>query len=412
MCTRQFQNKIADSVYSLLALKIEEAGLNHIFKLTDNSITCPLTGSDFLFYGRARNIEEIKGTEGVDIHWAEECHLMTEAQWRIIDPTLRKQDSQHWLIFNPDLMTDFVYQRFVVNPPPNTIVRQIDYPENPFLSQTMLDVIKAAKEEDYDEYMHIYRGVPRTNDEQVVIKRGWIQAAIDAHLTVQPKSGRWDGGVIVGYDVADDGGDKNATVAMDGSVLVDIDEWSGGEDKLTESVARVRQKAAQLDAVEIGYDSIGVGAFVGSTLNSMGWQNHYKFNAGGAVARPDRLYGETRIKNKDFFANLKAQAWWLLADRFRNTYNAVTKGVKYDADQMISISSKCDARLLNKLMDELSTPKRDFDGSGSKVKVESKKDLAKPNREGGAVKSPNLADATVIACSRWLASGGKGWFDL
>ena len=45
------------------------------------------------------------------------------------------------------------------------------------------------------------------------------------------------------------------------------------------------------------------------------------------------------------------------------------------------------------LIDELSTPKRDFDASG-KVKVESKKDLAK--RE---VKSPNRADAFVMAFS-------------
>jgi phage terminase large subunit len=51
---------------------------------------------------------------------------------------------------------------------------------------------------------------------------------------------------------------------------------------------------------------------------------------------------------------------------------------------------------LQLLIDELCTPKRDFDNAG-KVKVESKKDLAKPNREGGAQLSPNLADAFVMA---------------
>jgi hypothetical protein len=51
---------------------------------------------------------------------------------------------------------------------------------------------------------------------------------------------------------------------------------------------------------------------------------------------------------------------------------------------------------LQLLIDELCTPKRDFDNAG-KVKVESKKDLAKPNRTGGAQPSPNLADAFVMA---------------
>ncbi|MDP4114395.1 MAG: phage terminase large subunit, partial [Bacillota bacterium] len=75
MATRQFQNRIDDSVYSLLKIQIERFGLKNRFAIYNNRIECPETGSDFLFYGRARNIDEIKGTEGVDIHWAEECHL-------------------------------------------------------------------------------------------------------------------------------------------------------------------------------------------------------------------------------------------------------------------------------------------------------------------------------------------------
>jgi phage terminase large subunit len=51
---------------------------------------------------------------------------------------------------------------------------------------------------------------------------------------------------------------------------------------------------------------------------------------------------------------------------------------------------------LAKLIDELATPKRDFDNAG-RVKVESKKDLAKASREGGPVPSPNLADAFIMA---------------
>ena len=43
----------------------------------------------------------------------------------------------------------------------------------------------------------------------------------------------------------------------------------------------------------------------------------------------------------------------------------------------------------------LATPRRQFDENG-RVKVESKKDLAKPNRPGGPRPSPNIADAMIM----------------
>jgi phage terminase large subunit len=107
------------------------------------------------------------------------------------------------------------------------------------------------------------------------------------------------------------------------------------------------------------------------------------------VIQPDLEYGDTGIANKDFFSNLKAQAWWMIADRFRNTYNAVTKGESFSQDELISLSSSMP--MLDKLTQELSTPRRDYDNVG-RVKVESKKDLAKRD-----VPSPNLADAFVMA---------------
>lgn len=405
LCVRQFQNKISESVYALLKIQIERFRLQSRFDIQRDKIYCTATGSEFMFYGLWRSIDEIKSLESIDILWIEEAHNLTEEQWKILEPTIRKAASQVWIIFNPKLATDFAYKRFVKNPPPNTIVRQINFDENPFLSDTMRDIIEAAREEDPDDFAHIYLGVPRDDDDSVVIKRSWIQYAINAHLTVVPESGSWDGGITLGYDVADSGLDKNATVGMNGSIAIDLDEWKGGENELRESAERVHSRAKLLGAKQIGYDSIGVGAGTGSNLNSLGWNSHFKFNAGGAVARPELVYADSKIKNKDFFSNIKAQAWWLVADRFRNTYLAVTKGRKFAADDMISISSECDTKLLEKLMDELATPKRDFDNAG-KVKVESKKDLAK--RE---VPSPNIADAFIIANSAGLCSSGRSYFD-
>lgn len=396
LCTRQIQNKIDESVYALLKIQIERFGLRHRFRILDNKIINRFTGSEFMFYGLWRHVSEIKSLESIDVLWNEEAHGITEAQWEILEPTIRKEGSECWFIFNPTLVTDFVWRNFVVDPPADTIVRKINYDENGFLSKTMLNVIAAAKQRDPEVFEHVYLGVPRTDDDQAIIKLSWVEAAIDAHkkLGFAP-SGR----KRIGFDVADSGADKCANVYRHGSVAYWADEWKAKEDELMKSCKRTYQAAAERGA-EIVYDSIGVGASSGSKFAEINEErkkeNPYnaqsisfsKFNAGAGVHEPDDEY-QPDITNQDFFANLKAQAWWMVADRLRNTYNAVTHGEKLPVDELLSIDGDCPH--LDKLKYELSTPKRDFDKNG-RVMVETKKDLAKRD-----VPSPNIADAFIMA---------------
>ena len=245
-----------------------------------------------------------------------------------------------------------------------------------------LDPVTVAQEIDIDFSASI---------EGVIIAGKYVRAAIDAHTKVTPKDGRWTGTKILGYDVADDGGDTNANCVMNGSVCTFIEEWHADEDELTKSTARTRDNAISHRCKNIGYDSIGIGAGVGAILNNMDWSNHYKFNAGETVFDPDGEYTEDKL-NKEHFSNLKAQSWWLVASKFRNTYRAINEGVEFDACEMISISTNIPARQREKLIKELSTPLMTYD-SKYRVKVEGKKELKKRQ-----VKSPNLADAFIIAC--------------
>lgn len=405
LCTRMFQNKLEESVYNLLKSQADRFGCYQEFDFQKSKIIHKVTGSEFLFYGLARNIDEIKSLEGVDVCWLEEAHALTADMWSIIEPTIRKEGSEFWLIFNPRIEADFVYQNFVADPPGNSIVRKINYPENPFLSQTMLDTIAELKAKDYDEFEHVYLGVPRNDDDKAIIKRSWLEAAIDAHkvLGIEPT-----GINRVGFDVADDGGDRNASVSTRGVVATHIEEWKGLENELLKSCSRV-YKTAQQHKAQIDYDAIGVGASAGAKFqelndlpeNKRNQVEFHKFNAGGKVLNPDKEY-QPGVINKDHFANLKAQTWWSVADRLRMTYQAVREGVTVDPSDIISISSECD--YLEKLLTELSTPHRDFDNSG-KVKVESKKDLEKRD-----VKSPNLADAFVMAYAPREAGAQAGVF--
>lgn len=395
LCVRRFQARIQDSVKSVIEHQIWQGGLQDDFVITDQEIKHKHTGSTFSFLGLERNLREIKGFFGANVLWCEEAEALTAEQWQVLEPTIREEGAVVFLVFNPRYISDFVWKNFVANPPPKTLVRAIQYDENRFLSHTMLDVIEAAKDRDPELYEHIYKGIPLADDDMSIIKRKWLDAAVDAHKTLGIDV---TGSRVTGFDVADDGEDACAYVDVYGVLAYHCDLWKAGEDELKKSATRVYARAREIGS-EIVYDAIGVGAHVGSDINELNAANgtdvkHSKFFAGSGVYKPDAIYGETGIANKDYFSNVKSQAWWMIADRLRNTYNAVKNGAKYKPEDMLFIAS--DMPNLEKLKDELCTPRKDFDASG-KVKVESKKDLAKPNREGGPQPSPNLADAFVMA---------------
>lgn len=404
LCTRMYQNRIEESVYTTIKKQIRRFNLDHEFRILNNKIIHRETGAEYLFYGLARNIDEIKSLEGVDILWIEEAHALTEEMWELIEPTIRKEHSEIWVIFNPNLSTDFAWKRFVEHPPPNSVVRKINYDENPFLSSTLRETIQNLKETDYDSYEHIYLGVPKEDDESTIIKRSWLEAAVDAHkqLDIEVAGRR-----MVGYDPADGNqegtADENAYAKRYGILLEDIQQWIAGEDELFKSCKRVFKSAIESES-EVIYDSVGVGAGCGSNFIQIGEQRkqritYYPFNAGGKVVNPDKEY-KPKVKNKDHFSNVKAQLWWTIRDRLLDTYNAVTKGQAVKEENIISISSECS--YLEELITELSTPRKDYDSAG-RIRVERKKDML--NR---GIESPNLADAAVMSFAEQFVEQPKG----
>ena len=391
LCVRRFQNKIKDSVYTLIKAQIEN------FETPGYDVMATeihhQSGSDFTFYGIERNTDEIKSFEGADILWIEEAHNLTKEQWGILEPTIRKEGSEIWISFNPRLMTDFIYQRFIVDPPPSTRSRMINYPENPFLSDTMRSVIEAKRAEDHEEFEHVYLGVPRSDDEAAVIKRSWLEAAIDADKTLGIDL---SGARTTGYDVADSGQDKNAVAVFEGSVCEYVEEWKAPEDALSESAMRAW---SHVRGGRLIYDSIGVGAHVGSTLRKERIRGGYhKFNAGDAVQNPDKEYAP-KITNKQKFENLKAQAWQDVADRLRNTFNAVNKGMQYPASELISLRG--DLQHLERLKTELCSPHKSISKRGLDM-IETKDSLAKRG-----ISSPNLADAFIMGACPHLSTGSR-----
>lgn len=383
LCGRELQNSISDSVLKLISDTIADLGYSHRFEIQRNAIYCLATGAEFMFYGIKNNPTKIKSLEGVDICWVEEAENVSNESWDILIPTIRKENSEIWATFNPKNILDPTYQRFVVNPPKNAFVCKINYDSNEHFPDVLRSEMEQCKERDYELYRHIWLGEPVADSEFAIIKPLWIEKSIDAHKKLQFSA---TGRRVVGFDVADEGQDANVLCFAHGSIVFDLSEWRGTD--VIYSADTAYQWATEKGVDEIVFDSIGVGAGVKAQFKRLNRRIICTgFNAGGEVLRKDAEY-QAGKKNGDMFANVKAQAWWALRDRFYKTYRAIEFGDKYPDDELISLSSNLPE--LEYLMAELARPRVDYDNNG-RVKVESKKDMRKRG-----IPSPNKADALVM----------------
>lgn len=160
LCARMFQNSIADSVHRLLCDVIDKYELHPLFMIYKDFIICTATGSDFFFKGIKNSIQEIKSTQGINYCWVEEAADVTDEAWDILIPTVREQDSEIWISFNPNMKSDSTYQRFVVNPPENCITQIMNYCDNPFFPDVLREEMEFCKAINYPKYEHIWLGIP------------------------------------------------------------------------------------------------------------------------------------------------------------------------------------------------------------------------------------------------------------
>jgi phage terminase large subunit len=172
LCTRELQSSIAESVYKVLTDQILRLNLVNFYpdSLIQKNIIRSICGSEFIFKGLRANSMEIKSTEGIDICWVEEAQMVSHDSWQILIPTIRKEGSEIWISFNTGEEEDPTYRRFVLNPPPEAIVRHINYDQNPFHSSVMEKERIYLLKVDPEAYENVWLGTPKKISDACIFK--------------------------------------------------------------------------------------------------------------------------------------------------------------------------------------------------------------------------------------------------
>jgi len=156
-CAREIQKSIKDSVHRLLSDLITEYGLQDFYRVLETEIRGK-NGTEFIFRGLKHNTTDLKSLEGTDVLWIEEAENVSKRSYEIIIPTIRKDNSEIWISFNPKNRSDPTYTQFVKGADEDTFVKKVSWRDNPFFPEVLNKERLKLEANDPEAYEHIWEG--------------------------------------------------------------------------------------------------------------------------------------------------------------------------------------------------------------------------------------------------------------
>lgn len=399
-CAREFQNSIDDSVHSLIKSRIEvmRAPLDY-----DSTHIYGDNGGQIFYKGLARNPESIKSMFGVKRIWIEEAQTISEKSLELLEPTIREGDSELWFSLNRGSTKDAFSKRFLAPyekhiakhgsyEDENVLIIEVNWRDNPFFPQVLnqsrlrdKELLSAAK------YDHIWEGKYSDTVENAIIEPDWFDACIDAHKALGFEA---LGQEKFAYDPADTG-DAKAYAYIHGSVVKQVEQSESGLIDTATDWATAKCNEIRPDVFTWDCDGIGAGlkrqimdAFEKKKIHVEMFKGSEAADSPEGVYEPLDSDVAKAKKNKETFANKRAQYYWALRDRMFKTWQAVKKGKYFNPDELISLSSEI--KDIDILRSEVCRIPRKYIASG-RIQLLTKAEMKKLD-----IDSPNMADALMM----------------
>jgi len=159
LCGREHLNSLDES--SLEEVKAAIASvpfLQEYYEIGERYIRSKDGRINYAFSGLRRNIDSIKSKARLLLAWVDEAESVTETAWQKLVPTVREEDSEIWVTWNPESKESATHKRFRENPPNDCIIAEVNFYDNPWFP----DVLEKSRLEDMERrpevYKHIWEG--------------------------------------------------------------------------------------------------------------------------------------------------------------------------------------------------------------------------------------------------------------
>jgi phage terminase large subunit len=159
VCGREFMNSLADSSFAEIKMAIaEEPWLAEKYDVGESYIRTRDGRVEFAFIGLRRSLMSLKSKSRILILWVDEAEQVSEDAWMIVDPTVREEESEIWVTWNPARKKSATHLRFRTDPPPMSKIAEMNWRDNPWFP-TKLNIKRIHDlEKRPDQYDHVWEG--------------------------------------------------------------------------------------------------------------------------------------------------------------------------------------------------------------------------------------------------------------
>lgn len=177
LCGRQFMNSLADSSLEEIKAAIRETEwLAPHFDVGEKYIRTICGRVHYSFMGLDRNVDSVKSKARLLLAWVDEAENVSEEAWVKLGPTLRENDSELWVTWNPESKRSATNKRFYQTTDPNTKIVELNWRDNKWFPE-ILDRKRLADARDRPEqYGHIWEGEFKSVHEGAYYAKGLLLA--------------------------------------------------------------------------------------------------------------------------------------------------------------------------------------------------------------------------------------------
>jgi phage terminase large subunit len=164
VCGREYLNSIDDSSLAEVKAAIEsEPWLRDHFEIGEKYIRTRSRRIAYKFSGLdERTIMSLKSKAKILLLWADEAEPITDKSWDIVIPTLRQEDSELWVTWNPARKGSATDRRFRQTQHPRMKVVELNWRDNPRFPAILERLRQRWATHDPDSYEHVWEGAYAT----------------------------------------------------------------------------------------------------------------------------------------------------------------------------------------------------------------------------------------------------------
>lgn len=184
VCGREFMNSLDESsLAEVKAAILEEPWLAAKYEVGEKYIRTKDGRVEFAFIGLRRSLNSIKSKARILILWVDEGEEVSEGAWIVVDPTVREEESEIWVTWNPKRKKSATHKRFREDPPPQSKIVQMNWRDNPWFPAVLDQKRLTDKDKRPDQYEHIWEGAFVSAVEGAYYARSLIEAREQKRIT-------------------------------------------------------------------------------------------------------------------------------------------------------------------------------------------------------------------------------------